>query len=78
MNMNYLLKREAIEHIKKHYEAGTRIEAVHICDAYAPEPGTKGTVVCVDDIGTIHVKWDNGRTLGCIPGIDQFHIIAGE
>lgn len=36
------------------------------------KPGTRGTVVCVDDIGTIHVNWDNGSGLGPVPGEDAF------
>jgi hypothetical protein len=35
-------------------------------------PGTQGTVTDVDDGGTIHVRWDNGRNLGLIPGLDTW------
>lgn len=34
------------------------------------EPGTEGTVRGVDDGGTVHVQWDNGRNLGLIPDVD--------
>lgn len=30
------------------------------------EPGTRGTVEHVDDAGTVHVRWDDGRTLGMV------------
>ena len=30
-----------------------------------------GTVVFVDDIGTIHIKWDCGSTLGIVYGEDM-------
>ena len=33
-------------------------------------PGLKGTVLSVDDIGTIHVAWDNGSSLGVVYGVD--------
>jgi hypothetical protein len=39
-------------------------------------PGTEGTVIKVDDMGTLHVKWDNGRSLGIVPEVDKFTIIA--
>ena len=26
--------------------------------------------------GTLHMKWDNGRTLGIVPGEDQFRVIS--
>ena len=57
------------------YPKGTRIELIHMEDVQAVPSGTKGTVVCVDDMGTIHMKWDNGRTLGLIPEADSFRVI---
>ena len=36
-------------------------------DSQAVPPGTRGTVNYVDDLGTIHMNWDNGRTLGICP-----------
>ena len=33
--------------------------------------GTKGTVICVDDAGQLHMQWDNGRTLALVP-VDTF------
>ena len=42
------------------------------------ESGTCGTVQFVDDAGTLHCKFDDGRTLGVIPDVDQFHKIDQE
>ena len=75
--MKGILSRKEIERIKEKYPTGTRIELIGMDDPYAPiESGTKGTVECVDDIGTLHTKWDNGRTLGIVPGEDQFKVIS--
>ena len=41
-------------------------------DPQAPPPGTKGTVVYVDDMGQIGIKWDTGSSLSLIPGVDSF------
>ena len=57
---------------KESYPKGTRLELIYMEDSQAVPSGTKGTVVCVDDMGTIHMKWDNGRTLGLIPESDSF------
>lgn len=62
--------------IKKKYPAGTRIKLINMDDPWHPvEPGTEGTVKLVDDIGQLHMKWDNGRTLALVPGQDEFEII---
>ena len=55
---------------------GKRIKCVFMNDEYPVESGTEGTVTSVDDIGTIHVKWDNGRTLGlCRDDGDQYELL---
>ena len=62
--------------IKKKYPVDTRIKLINMDDPWNPvEPGTEGTVKLVDDIGQIHMKWDNGRTLPLVPGQDDFEII---
>ena len=43
--------------------------------------GLTGTVQCVDDRGSIHVKWDNGSTLALLQEEDvqdMFEIIKDE
>lgn len=32
----------------------------------------------MDDAGTLHCKFDNGRTLGVIPDVEEFHTIEQE
>lgn len=70
------MNKERIQMIKEAYPKGTRIELISMEDPFEPIPsGTKGTVRCVDDMGTIHMQWDNGRTLGLIYGEDSFRKI---
>ena len=65
--------------VKQQYPKGTRIELNHMDDPHAPvPPGTRGTVVFVDDIGTIHMQWDNGRSLGLVPNEDSFRKLTQE
>lgn len=69
--------RRQVERIKEKYPIGTRIELLSTMDdIQGVERGTKGTVVGVDDMGTIHMKWDNGRGLGLIPGEDNFTVLS--
>ena len=77
--MFYRPDREEVSYLKKHYPVGTRIQLDCMGDDPRPiESGTKGTVRVVDDMGTVHCDFDNGRRMGLIPGEDSFHIITDE
>ena len=66
-----IMSRKEVEALRKKYPKGTRVELVSLEDPYSRMPeGTRGTVDAVDDIGTIHVRWDNGSGLGIVPGVD--------
>lgn len=43
-----------------------------MADPDAVPPGTTGTVAYVDDMGQIGMRWDNGRSLSLVPGVDRF------
>lgn len=51
-----------------------------ICDdphARWLRPGDTGTVTSVDDLGTVHVRWDDGSSLGLVAEAgDEFEIIS--
>lgn len=68
--------RHTVERIKNAYPVGTRIELIYMSDYRAVDSGALGTVRIVDDMGTIHVDWDNGRRLGLIVGEDSFNVIS--
>ena len=70
--MNRIPSREQVERLRQRYPAGTRIVLHSMDDAQAPPPGTMGTVVYVDDMGQLGVKWDTGSSLSLIPGEDSF------
>lgn len=72
-------KDELIEIARRAHDRmiGRRVECVRMTGDPRPVPaGVQGTVVFVDDIGTIHVKWDNGSTLGLIPGLDSYKLLS--
>ena len=76
---NSILPKAMVDNIKKTYPPGTRIKLIEMDDPYAPVPsGTRGTVTFVDDAGTVHMKWDNGRTLGIVPNVEDFRKLSGD
>lgn len=64
-------KREVIDQLKKDYPQGTRVALLQMDDSQAPPIGTQGTVMGVDDIGSLMVKWDNGSSLHVLYGVDR-------
>ena len=69
--MNTFPPREIVERLRLQYPTGYRVELVSMDDPYARlRPGDQGTVVAVDDIGTVHINWDNGSGLGAAYGAD--------
>jgi hypothetical protein len=62
--------KKRIEVLRKQYPEGCMVELVSMDDVQAPPKGTKGVVLHIDDIGTMHVAWETGSTLGVVPGID--------
>lgn len=71
--------RRQAEYLKKAYPAGTRIVLNSMGNDPRPiESGTRGTVAVVDDIGTVHCNFDNGRRLGLIEGEDDFRTLTAQ
>ena len=65
------------EYLKKEYPPGTRIVLNSMGDDPRPiQSGMRGTVEAVDDIGTVHCRFDNGRSLGLIDGEDNFRALT--
>lgn len=65
------MDRQVIEQIKHHFPNGTRVKLVSMDDPKAVPVGTLGTVIGVDDIGSLLVRWDNGQGLHVLYGIDR-------
>lgn len=66
------IRPEILARLREEYPPGTEVELIEMCDPYRNmPPGLKGTVVCVDDAGGIHINWENGSTLAALHGIDR-------
>lgn len=73
------MSKELVAYYKENFPKGTRIQLDKMGDDPRPvEAGTKGTVIAVDDIGTLHCEFDNGRSLGICPEVDSFHKISEQ
>ena len=73
------MDRSKVEAIKNQYPKGTRVELLYTSDPYTRlKSGEQGNVMFVDDIGTVHIHWDSGSTLGLVPGEDSFEKISGQ
>lgn len=46
---------------------GRRVRLVKCNDTFSSlSPGDEGIVSLIDDLGTLHVNWDNGSSLGLV------------
>ena len=73
-----LANRAQVERLRLRYPIGTRVELVKMDDVQAPPVGTRGTVLCVDDTGSLIVDWDgNNGSLHVVYGVDIVRKISG-
>ncbi len=57
------MTRTEIERIKEEYPPGSYVKLIEMKGEPQMVYGLKGTVMAIDDIGQIHVNWENGSTL---------------
>ena len=74
------IRKETLERLRREYPVGCRVELTMMNDPYRTDlvPGCRGTVRFVDDMGTIHVSWDIGSSLGVVYGVDACKVIQDE
>ena len=65
--------------LRKQYPVGTKIQLISMRnEKYPILPGTIGEVTHIDDMGSIHMKWQNGSSLALIPEVDSFKVVVAE
>lgn len=72
------VNRETLSRLRTEYPRGARVELLKMKDPQAPPIGTRGTVIGVDCIGSIMVRWDTGSGLHVLYGEDECKIIEEE
>jgi hypothetical protein len=77
--MNHISK-EALNRIRQQYTSGARVELTKMNDPYRTDlvPGCLGTVLFVDDTGSIHVRWDCGSSLAVVFGEDACRVLKNQ
>ena len=71
--------KEYLEQLRKRYPVGTKIQLISMRDEKYPIlPRTIGEVTHIDDLGSIHMKWQNGSSLALIPKVDSFKVVSAE
>lgn len=73
-----LINKKLLAALREQYPKGARVELLQMDDSQAPPIGTLGTVLGVDDIGSIMVNWDNGSSLSVVFGADSCRKVGGE
>lgn len=58
-----MMTRIEADRIREEYPPGSQIKLIEMKGEPQMRYGLKGTVMAIDDIGQIHVNWENGSTL---------------
>lgn len=67
----YKIDVDRVQKIKDTYKEGDEVELLNMeSEAYLIPRGMHGKVIAVDDLGSVHVKWQNGMEVAVlnIPG----------
>ena len=71
---------EELADLRRWYPRDCRVKLLCMNDPHNLDlkAGATGTVTHVDDIGTIHIAWDCGSTLGVVYGVDSCVVVHSE
>ena len=68
-----------LEQLRKQYPKRTKLQLLSMRnEKYPVLPGTVGEVTHIDDVGSIHMRWENGSSLALIPEVDSFKAVVAE
>lgn len=65
-------KKVDVEKLRQEYPAGTMIKLIYMAGEETMHSGLIGEVQSIDDIGQIHINWENGSTIALNSKYDAF------
>ena len=65
-----------VKSLKQQYPKGTMIRLHSMNNEPDMPEGLVGWVTHVDDIGQIHMAWENGRSLPLVASEDSFQVVS--
>jgi len=75
--MNDIISKAALEARRARFKPGSTVELIFMNDPFTKlQPGEQGKVLFVDSIGTAHIQWNNGSTLGAAYGEDHIKLVT--
>ncbi len=69
------MSEAAVNRLREQYPAGTKIRLQYMVGEPKMREGLEGVVRFVDDIGQIHMQWDNGSRLALHSEEDWFEVV---
>ena len=68
--------KNELKMLRQLFAIGARVRLIKMHDSYSSLPsGEEGTVIAVDDIGSVHVRWDCGFCLAAVWQVDAIELI---
>lgn len=76
MVRNYYAQHRRVREMQEKYPEGTRICVTRLNNYELQPDKALATISFVDNLGTLHVTFDNGAKRSVIPGIDSFRFLT--
>jgi Domain of unknown function (DUF4314) len=74
----FAVKGDMMRSYMNEAELGDRVEVIRCYDAYTELRRARAAPTLIDQLGTVHIHWDDGRNLGLVPGQDEWRVLPDD